>query len=214
MQSEKAHLMCRLLWAGNLTVVWSGYIIVCTVLCKEELSWIKVTTQMFNVPHFRRTGHLPFGYSLCSICLYLVARKFPAHFIGWVALTSTHRTGQYCFWEQVLTQRGPFPARSCLHNVCRVSCQSVIVVKSLIVSAEVATPRQKTLTVWLRRLHVMARIEINCLACKIQTGEFHWGSSAADILTKEESDTIWRTQSGKHPLRRDIRAKLMSFNNK
>lgn len=59
-----------------------------------------------------------------------------------------------------------------LHNVCRVSCQSVIVVNSLIVSGKVATPLQKTFAVWLRLLHVAARIEINCLACMIQTGEF------------------------------------------
>lgn len=60
----------------------------------------------------------------------------------------------------------------CLHNVCRVSCQSVIVVNSLIVSGEVATPLQKTFTVWRRLLRVAARIEINCLACMIQTGKF------------------------------------------
>lgn len=69
----------------------------------------------------------------------------------------------------MLTQRGPFPAQSCLAlTMCRVSCQSVNIDNLFIVSAEVATPFQKMHTVWLRLL----QMETKCLACTIQTGKF------------------------------------------
>lgn len=48
----------------------------------------------------------------------------------------------------------------------------------------------------------------------IQTGNFLSWSSAADILTKDDSDTIWQQQSGKHPLWQDIRVISTWFNNK
>lgn len=81
-----------------------------------------VTTQMFNVLHFRWTGHLPLAILYApSASIWLLENSLHILLVRQPWRKLPHKTGRYCFWEQVLTQRGPFPAQSCLPPQC-VSC--------------------------------------------------------------------------------------------
>lgn len=150
---------------------------------------------MFNVLHFPWTGHLPLVILYApsaSIWLHenslhtlLVRQPWRKASNNWLVLF----LGASADTERAIS----CTVMPCLHNVCRVSCQSVIVVDSLIVSGEVRTPLQKTFTVWLRLFHVVARIEINCLACVIQTSFIQNFCPKAQPLTSSQKRIV--TQS-------------------
>lgn len=138
---------------------------------------------MFNVLHFRWTGHLPMAILYApSASVWLLENSQSTLLVQQPWRKLPHQTGWYCFWKQVLTQRGPFPALSCLAStICAVLAISLSLLSTrLLYPREVATPLPKTHTVWSRLRRVTAPTEINCLACLIQTGKFlpqklsHW----------------------------------------
>lgn len=144
-----------------------GYSIVamlCAVVCEKELCWKRtkhavkknptVTTQMFNVLHFRWTGHLPLAILYApSASIWLLENSLHTLSVWqpWRHITATQN------WLVLFLVASADTEGHFLHShalppqcVCRVSCQSVIVVNSLIVSGEVVTPLQKTFTVFAK----------------------------------------------------------------
>lgn len=76
---------------GTVTVLYVQLCVKNNFAQKEQNVQLKkthtVTTQMFNVLHFRWTGHLPVAILYAPSASVWFARKFPAHFIGPAAMT-------------------------------------------------------------------------------------------------------------------------------
>lgn len=100
--------------------------------CGEKKKKKKETTQMFNVFHFRWTGHLPLVILYApSASIWLLENSLHTLLVRQPWRKLSHRTGWYCFWEQVLTQRGPFPAQSCLAStMCVVLAVSLLLLST------------------------------------------------------------------------------------
>lgn len=136
---------------GNSQVVllW----LCCVQLCvknnfaeKEQNVQLKkkntVTTQMFNVLHFRWTGHLPLAILYApSASIWLLENSLHTLLVRQPWRKLPHKTGRYCFWEQVLTQRGPFPAQSCLAStMCVVLAVSLLLLSTRLLYLERSRP--------------------------------------------------------------------------
>lgn len=132
-------------------------------------------TQMFNALHVRWSGHLPLVILYApSASIWALKPSLLTLLALWLWRKAPQKSSTcHCLREQLLTHTRPFPAQSCsVCTMCVVLAVSLLLLSTCLWYLQRSRPLFRKCAVWLRLLYVAAPIEINCLACMIQTGIF------------------------------------------